>query len=289
MGVVAHASAVEAPSGKDAAYENFPVGSFLLPAATRPHVAVFYDYARAIDDIADNPALAGEEKLARLDGFERALLGHKRVEDPAFAKAHAMRRVLETTGISVRHCLDLISAFKQDAVKHRYADWSELIDYCDRSAAPVGRFLLDLHGGARHGYRSSDSLCNALQVLNHLQDIQDDYRKIDRVYLPQSWLGEAGSADIDLDRPAATPALRRVIDRCLDGIDELLEEAAELPSGLASRRLALESGAILNIAHSLSRLLRRQDPLARRVQLGKLAFLWCCIRGAASAAFRGHA
>lgn len=289
MGVVAHASAVEAPSGKDAAYENFPVGSFLLPAATRPHVAVFYDYARAIDDIADNPALAAEEKLARLDGFGRALLGHERVEDPAFAKAHAMRRVLHITGIPVRHCLDLISAFKQDAVKHRYADWSELIDYCDRSAAPVGRFLLDLHGGARHGYRSSDSLCNALQVLNHLQDIQDDYRKIDRVYLPQSWLRESGSTEIDLDRRAATPALRRVIDRCLDGIDELLEEAAELPSGLTSRRLALESGAILNIAHSLSGLLRRQDPLAGRVQLGKLAFLWCCTRGAASAAFRGHA
>ena len=289
MGVVAHASAVEAPSGKNAAYENFPVGSFLLPAASRPHVAVFYDYARAIDDIADNPALGAEEKLARLDGFERALLGKERLEDPGFVKAHTMRRVLEMTGIPVRHCLDLISAFKQDAVKNRYSDWSELIDYCNRSAAPVGRFLLDLHGGSRHGYQSSDSLCNALQVLNHLQDIQDDYRKIDRVYLPESWLREAGSAEIDLDRPAATPALRRVIDRCLDGIDELLEEAAELPSGLASRRLALESGAILNIAHSLSRLLRRQDPLARRVQLGKLAFLWCCIRGAALAAFPSHA
>ena len=289
MGVVAHASAVEAPSGKNAAYENCPVGSFLLPAASRPHGAVFYDYARAIDDIADNPALAAEEKLARLDGFGRALLGHERVEDPAFAKAHAMRRVLEMTGIPVRHCLDLISAFKQDAVKHRYADWSELIYYCDRSAAPVGRFLLDLHGGSRHGYRSSDSLCNALQVLNHLQDIQDDYRKIDRVYLPESWLREAGSGDTDLERPAATPALRRVIDRCLDGIDELLEEAAELPSGLASRRLALESGAILDIAHALSRLLRRQDPLARRVQLGKPAFLWCCIRGVALAAFPSHA
>src|SRR5512134_110539 len=232
---VARTSVIEVPSGKDAAYENFPVGSFLLPAGVRPHVAVFYAYARAIDDIADSPDLAPEDKIARLDGFERALLGRE----------------------------------------HRYADWADLIDYCNRSAAPVGRFLLDLHGGSRHGYGPSDALCNALQVLNHLQDCQDDYRKIDRVYLPQDWLREAGAADTDLDRPAASPALRRVLDSCLDGVDALLEEGAKLPAGLVSRRLALESGAILDIARSLSRLLRRRDPLARRVRLGKPAFLWC--------------
>jgi squalene synthase HpnC len=283
MAVAAQPSVVEAPSGKDAAYENFPVGSFLLPAGLRPHVAVFYTYARAIDDIADNPDLAPKDKIARLDGFERALLGREHTEDAGFAKAHAMRDVLVLTGIPFRHCLDLISAFKQDSVKHRYADWSDLIDYCNRSAAPVGRFLLDLHGGSQHGYGPSDALCNALQVINHLQDCQDDYRKIDRVYLPQDWLREAGGADTDLDRSAITPALRRVLDRCLDGVDALLEEAAKLPAGLASRRLALESGAIMHIARSLSGLLRRQDPLARRVRLGKPGFLWCCMRGAASA------
>ena len=282
MAVTTRSSVVEAPSGKNAAYENFPVGSFLLPAALRPQVAVFYAYARAIDDIADSPDLTAEDKIARLDGFERALLGRERGEDSGFAKAHAMRDVLGATGIPFRHCLDLISAFKQDSVKHRYADWSDLIDYCNRSAAPVGRFLLDLHGGSRHGYAPADALCNALQVLNHLQDCQEDYRKIDRVYLPQDWLREARSTDTDLDRQAATPALRRVLDRCLDGVDALLEQATKLPAGLASRRLALESGAILDIARSLSRLLRRQDPLARRVRLGKPAFVWCCMRGAAS-------
>jgi hydroxysqualene synthase len=281
---VAPTNVIEVPSGKDVAYENFPVGSFLLPAASRPHVAVFYAYARAIDDIADNPDLAAEDKIARLDGFERALLGED-ADEPGFAKAHAMRRVLATTRITPRHCLDLISAFKQDSIKHRYADWSDLIDYCNRSAAPVGRFLLDLHGGSRHGYGPSDALCNALQILNHLQDCQDDYRRLDRVYLPMIWLEEEGGHIPDLDRRTNTPALRRVIDRCLDGVDVLLREAERLPSGLASRRLGLESGAILNIARTLSRQLRHQDPLARRVQLGKSGFLWCCIRGAASTLF----
>lgn len=281
---VARTSAIEVPSGKDAAYENFPVGSFLLPAALRPHVAVFYAYARAIDDIADDPVLAPEDKIARLDGFERALLGET-PGDPSFAKAHAMRRVLATTGITARHCVDLISAFKQDSVKHRYADWSELIDYCNRSAAPVGRFLLDLHGGSRDGYGLSDALCNALQILNHIQDCQDDYRRLDRVYLPTKWLEEEEGHIADLDRRTITPELRRVVDRCLDGVDALLRKGKGLPFGLASRRLGLESAAILDIARTLSRLLRSRDPLAGRVQLGKSGFLWCCIRGAAATLF----
>ncbi len=107
-------SAIEAPSGKDAGYENFPVGSWLLPAALRPHVAVFYAYARAIDDIADSPALTPDDKIARLEGFARAIRGED-TSTPELAKAHAMRRVLATTGIPNRHCLDLIDAFKQDA------------------------------------------------------------------------------------------------------------------------------------------------------------------------------
>ena len=281
---LARTSAIEVPSGKDAAYENFAVGSFLLPAPLRPHVAVFYAYARAIDDIADDPVLAPEDKIARLDGFERALLGG-RPGDPNFAKAHAMRRVLAATGITPRHCVDLISAFKQDSVKHRYADWPELIDYCNRSAAPVGRFLLDLHGGSRDGYGLSDALCNALQILNHIQDCQDDYRRLDRVYLPTRWLEEEEGHIADLDRRTITPELRRVVDRCLDGVDALLRNGEGLPFGLASRRLGLESGAILDIARTLSRLLRSRDPLAGRVQLGKSGFLWCCIRGAASTVF----
>jgi hydroxysqualene synthase len=276
--------AVEAPSGKDAAYENFPVGSFLLPAALRPHVAVFYAYARAIDDIADSGDLAPEEKIARLDGFERAILGDHN-DDPAYAKAHAMRRSLLETKVTTQHCVDLISAFKQDAVKGRYAEWADLIDYCNRSAAPVGRFLLDLHGGSRHGYGPSDALCNALQVINHLQDCQDDYRTLDRVYLPTAWLAEEASGVEELAASHMSQPLRQVVDRCLDGVDVLLIEAARLPGGLASRRLALESGAILDIARTLARRLRMYDPLAHRVELGKPAFLWCCIRGGASSLF----
>ncbi|MGE0666862.1 MAG: squalene synthase HpnC [Sphingomonadales bacterium] len=267
----------ETPSGKGAADENFPVGSLLLPRALRPHVAVYYAFARAIDDVADNPALAPEDKIARLEGFARAVRGED--DDPAYAKAHAMRRSNLETGVSEKHCLDLISAFKQDAVKSRYESWDELIDYCDRSASPVGRYLLDLHGEDRSGYVQSDALCNALQVINHLQDCADDYADMDRVYLPQQWVREASAATEDLSRPAATPGLRRVMDQCLDGTDALLREARRLPGALRSRRLALESAVIVRIADRLTLRLRREDPIAARVALGKPEAMRCAASG----------
>lgn len=275
---------VETPSGKNVAYENFPVGSWLLPAKLRPHVAVFYAYARAIDDIADNPELAAAEKVRRLDGFARAIAG-RGADEPAYAKAIRMRESLAATGVSVRHCLDLVLAFQHDATKLRYRDWDDLMGYCVLSAAPVGRYLLDLHGGSADGYRASDALCMALQVINHVQDCQDDYRRLDRVYLPLDWMAEAGATVADLDAPAASPALRRVLDRTLAATRELMAEARALPAGLKSRRLAMESAAIVRIADALIGRLGREDPLALRVQLTKARFLWCCARGAAAAAF----
>jgi len=269
---------LETPSGKDAAYENFPVGSFLLPAHARPHVAAFYRFARAIDDIADNPDLAPEDKVARLDQFAQGLTGENG-DDPGLETARRMRRSLSETSITPQHCLDLIDAFKQDAVKGRYEDWDDLMHYCIRSAAPVGRYLIDLHGGSTNGYGPSDALCNALQVINHLQDCQDDYRTLNRVYLPGDWMAEAGAAVEDLNRPVLTPALRQVIDRCLAGTGTLLLEARALPGGVVSRRLAMESAAILQIAERLTALLRDRDPLARRVALGKTGYLWCCVVG----------
>jgi phytoene/squalene synthetase len=193
-----------------------------------------------------------------------------------------MRESLAETDVAPRHCLDLIAAFKQDAIKLRYQDWDDLIGYCMLSAAPVGRYLLDLHGGSADGYGPSDALCNALQVINHLQDCQDDYRTLNRVYLPLDWMAETGATVEELDGAVTGAALRRVIDRTLDGIERLLKEAAPLPAGLASRRLAMESAAILDIAQKLTYYLRHGDPLAGRIELSKSEYLWCCMRGAAS-------
>ncbi len=269
---------VETPSGKGSGDENFPVGSWLLPARLRPHVAAYYRFARAIDDIADNPELAPEDKIARLTRFEDAVTG-KETSDPTLITAHRMRASLAETGVTAKHCVDLITAFKRDAVKLRYDDWADLMGYCEVSANPVGRYLLDLHGERIAGYPFSDALCSALQVLNHLQDCQADYRNLDRVYLPLDWMGAQGLEVSVLDGARSGPALRRVLDDCLDGVAQLLITARDLPGRLTSTRLAMESAVILRLAERLTLLLRRGDPLAGRVALGRLDFLACGLRG----------
>ncbi|MEQ1929810.1 MAG: squalene synthase HpnC [Parvularculaceae bacterium] len=274
----------EAPSGKGAADENFPVGSFLLPKRLRPHVATFYAFARAIDDIADNGGLSANDKIARLKDFDAALKGEADYGD-AYRKAHALRESMRATGVSTEHGSDLVAAFVQDCVKLRYRNWSELLGYCALSANPIGRYLLDLHGEDRAGYRYSDALCTVLQIVNHLQDCGDDRRSLDRVYIIGDWMAEEGTSLDDLDRLSLAPGLRRVVDRMLDGCDALMADARALPSILKSRSLAMESAVIVNLAARLIELLRRGDPLARRVALSKLDFAKAGFGGAVTGFF----
>ncbi len=278
-------SAYETPSGKWSGDENFPVGSFLLPRRLRPHVAVFYAFARAADDIGDDPHLPAEEKIRRLDAFEDVLLG-RREPEPGLEKPWRVRQSLLECGVTTDHCRDLLHAFKRDATYLRYKDWDDLrYGYCRLSASPVGRYLLDLHGEDRAGWPASDALCDALQVLNHLQDCQKDYRQLDRVYLPQDWMQANGVTVEDLDRPALVPGMRKVLDLCLDATADLMVEARRLPRLLKSRHLAMESAVIVRIADRLTQELRRRDPLAERVELSKPQFLACALRGVASVWF----
>lgn len=271
------AATIETPSGKGAGDENFPVGSWLLPKDLRPDVAVYYAFARAIDDIADNPDLPAGNKIARLEGFAAAVNGGN--ADPAYIKGQAAGAMFARKGIPKRHGLDLISAFIQDATKSRYADWAELIGYCERSASPVGRFLLDLHGEDPALHPLSDALCNALQVINHLQDCGKDYAALDRVYLPTDWMAAEGTGVTDLALPETTAGLRRVIDRAIVGTEELLVEARKLPRALKHRRLAAETAIIVSVADKLTRRLARRDPLAERVALGPLGFTGAALSG----------
>ena len=257
-------ASVEAPSGKGKSDENFPVGSLLIRAALRPHVHAFYDFARNADDIADSVTLSPGEKLTRLNAMEAVLTG---ACDSFSATALRLRASLQETGVTPQHSLDLLHAFRQDATKTRYASWAELLEYCRYSAAPVGRHVLDLHGESPATYAPSDPLCAALQVLNHLQDCAGDLEAMDRCYLPQDWLAEAGVDTASLRSPAASPGLRAVLNRMLDATDALNAAGADLPGQVRDRRLRMETAVITGLSHSLARRLRREDPLAMRVKL----------------------
>ncbi len=255
---------VEAWSGKHRGQENFPVGSLLVRPALRAHVHAFYAFARNADDIADSAELAPEDKLRRLDVMEAVLLGRAAAGSPS---ASGLRRSLAETGVTDAHARDLLTAFRQDATQTRYASWTDLLEYCRYSAMPVGRHVLALHGEAADCVAPSDALSSALQVLNHLQDMARDLAGLDRCYLPQDWLDQAGAGVADVRRPAETPGLRRVIGQLLDECDRLNAEAAWLPRRVRDVRLRLETAVILGLSRRLAARLRAGDPLATRVKL----------------------
>ncbi|MCB5945450.1 squalene synthase HpnC [Acidocella sp. KAb 2-4] len=267
---------VEAWSGKDRGDENFPVGSLLIAKALRPHIHAYYTFARNADDIADNPALAPEEKLARLDAMEAVLTGARAEGSPSAAR---LRASLAETGVNDIHARELLIAFRQDATKTRYASWDELLQYCRYSAAPVGRYVLALHGESEATWPPSDALCAALQVLNHMQDCAKDLRDLDRCYIPQDWLAEAGLATDALARGETVPDLRAVFDRMLDATERLNRDAAALPRAVRAPRLRVETAVIAGLARRLTTKLRAGDPLATRVKLSKLDFLTATLAG----------
>ncbi len=257
--------------------ENFPVGSFLIPADCRRHVHAFYLFARKADDIADSPTIPAEEKVARLQAASDAL-GVDEAALPDWAVPY--HRSLAETGCSPRNGRDLLSAFIQDATKRRYADWDELMDYCRRSASSVGRVMMDIHGESGHAdLEGSDALCNALQVLNHLQDCREDYLTLDRIYLPEPWLRVTGGRVEQLAERRATPAVRHAIDRCLEGTAALLHRAESMPGSVRRRRFRWECAAIVRLAWALHRKLSKEDPLAGRVRVSKPGRLGAALRG----------
>lgn len=260
--------------------ENFPVASRLIPRRIRPHVHAFYLCVRAADDVADDPNRDPDDKAALLTRMDEALQG-KHPRTPATEHCHDLVRSLDGTGVTIEHARHLLQAFQMDVTKLRYRNWSELINYCRHSAAPVGRFLLDMHGEDDTARPMTDALCIALQILNHLQDCKNDYVDLDRVYIPQPWLREQG-IDVDaLAAPKASPALRTVLDRVLDRTDELIAQARAGPAHIRDRGLRLETAVITAIAERLSGKLRRRDPVAVRVELNTVENILCVVIGIA--------
>jgi hydroxysqualene synthase len=255
-------------SGKTARDENFPVASRLIARRRRPIILGFYRFVRAADDVADNPGLSADEKLALLDHLADALCGC--AHDP---EAEPLRLALRTQGIGPKHALDLLDAFRLDARKSRYANLDELIDYCRLSAMPVGRFVLDVHGESRSLWPASDAICAALQVINHLQDCGEDYRRLDRVYLPQSILEAHGATVEMLGERRASPQLLGAIAELARHAAAMLEQGGDLVSRIADVRLSLEIAAIHALARELAGRLQRRDPLSERVHLSKLEFV----------------
>jgi len=251
-------------SGKGHRDENFPVASFLIHPRHREPIRAFYNFVRTADDIADHAALAAPEKLALLDRLDRGLTGAN--DDDAVAVR--LRQALNARALSPKHAQDLLTAFRLDVTKLRYRDWDDLMSYCAFSAMPVGRFVCDVHGESRAVWPANDALCAALQVINHLQDCGEDYRNLNRVYLPQDALRASG-ADVEaLGQARASPALRDCLHQLAARAEALLAESDGFAAAIADWRLSLEVSVINTLAHRLTRILRHRDPISEKVHLG---------------------
>jgi squalene synthase HpnC len=169
----------------NAHYENFPVASPLLPPALRAPVRVIYAFARSADDIADEGDAAPHERIAALDAYETELDHIDAGREPSNALFQQLALTLKEHHLNTQLLRDLLSAFRQDVSQLRYESYDELLDYCTRSANPVGRIMLALSDHySPEWLEQSDAICSALQLINFLQDVAIDIEK-SRIYIPQ--------------------------------------------------------------------------------------------------------
>jgi hydroxysqualene synthase len=225
-------------------YENFPVASWLLPAAMRPHVAAVYAFARVADDIADEGTAPAEDRLVRLNAWQRRL--HAAVADygnesSAASHAHedlivvALAHSIRTLDLPLALFDDLMSAFGQDTMTTRYDSWDELFDYCRRSANPIGRLVLCIAGmrDARLE-RSSDALCTALQLTNFWQDFGRDWRA-GRLYVPRDVVVSCRAREMELEGPQLTESWMAALAGCIARTRASFEAGREICTAVKGR------------------------------------------------------
>jgi hydroxysqualene synthase len=275
-------SASELRSGKTHRDENFPVASWIIHPRHRAVILAFYNFVRTADDIADHATLAATDKLAHLDLLEAELLG----KGDSQPEAVNLRRALAERAMPPRHALDVLTAFRMDVSKLRYANWDELIHYCRYSAMPVGRFMLDVHGESTSTWAASDALCAALQINNHLQDCGKDYKNLNRVYLPLDALQAAGASVEALALDKAPASLLQCLHALAARTEALLGEGKPLSAEVRDFRLGLEISVIQTFAEKIVRLLKVRDPLSERVHLSPVELLAHSVGGAASEVLR---
>lgn len=282
-------------------YENFPVASILCPARLRPAIGAIYAFARTADDLADEGDAPPAQRLADLATYRADLLAVSRGEAASGRWPQVFDRlpgVLRAFALPVPLLLDLLSAFEQDVVQQRYADRAELLDYCRRSANPVGRLLLHLYGvDDARSLAESDAICSALQLANFWQDLSIDIPR-GRLYAPLSDCAQAGVDPAVLTQGQDDPRARGLVATLVRWTRETMWRGAGLPHTLR-RQAGWRAGLELRlVVQGGLRILDKIeaggfDSLHRRPRLGALdavGMFWQALRmrpGTASPALPG--
>ncbi len=261
-------------------YENFPVASWLLPGRLRRPVEAIYRFARSADDIADEGNAVATERLAQLAAYRHELDRIEAGETPSDPVFGPLARAIRTHAIPFAPLRDLLSAFEQDVTKTRYANFGEVMDYCRRSANPVGRLMMHLYGDAdpRH-LAYSDAICSSLQLINFLQDIAIDYQK-DRIYLPLDELAAYHVGESQIAAGDTRGLWRALMLKQIERTRKLLQAGAPL-GRILKGRIGLEIRVTIRGGETILRKLHA-DPacvFANRPVLGKGDWVMMLVRG----------
>jgi len=225
-------------------YENFPVASILLPRRLRKPVAAIYHFARAADDIADEGEMSNEERLLKLDEFRTELSRIASNETPNTLLFQNLATEILLHTLPMQPFYDLLDAFSQDVIKNRYANFEEVLDYCRRSANPVGNLLLHLYDEATPvNLTYSDAICTSLQIINFWQDIARDY-SIGRIYLPLDEIEQYGVNEKQIAQGLTNDAWKALMKFQVDRARSMMIYGKPLGSILTGR-IGLEMRMII--------------------------------------------
>jgi len=256
-------------------YENFPVASRLLPKHLRQPIAVIYAFARRADDFADEGDLSNDERIAALTDFGNKLElieQGKDVDDTTFI---ALADVIKQHQLPISLFHDLLTAFKMDVTKARYANFGEVMEYCRYSANPVGRLLLHLNKATSPqnlGY--SDAVCSALQLTNFLQDISQDLEESDRIYLPQDEMEQYGVSEEDIRNKLTNSASQNLIQFQIQRTRKLMQAGAPIGKVLKGRMGLELRMTIMGGSRILYKLNQQHDDVFSRPRLNKWDIVW---------------
>jgi len=245
-------------------YENFPTASRIVEKKHRDATAAIYSFARRADDIADEGDISDDQRHAKLDSFSTMLAdiaAGKPVDDPTFI---ALADTITRYQLSILPFENLLTAFKMDIDKKRFANFDELLFYCQHSANPVGELILRLHGRYNVTTQAlSNSICTALQLINFLQDISEDYQKRDRIYIPFDEMNKFDVTEINIQQKTNSTNMNQLIDYQLERAASMLTSGARLTHHLQGRLKWVMKLTILSALAVCEKLSTRNNVFAR--------------------------
>ncbi len=259
--------------------ENFPVASFLITNKARSAILALYKFARIADEIADDKNLSSQEKTSQLNYFKNILCEYHKfnfenlesLQAPDYIKKYA--HFCHKGVYDIRHMVNLLEAFLQDASKNRYNHFNETLEYCDKSAAVIGRAFLEACREFDCDIEKSDDICRVLQLINHLQDLQSDYKNLDRIYFDESFFPSYENLNLSNETEDITIGKNKILKILFNK----LARAKSLPEKINSPRIRIELYTIINICFALIKKLRKNDILKKRVKISKIEGLYCFI------------